>query len=133
MQREAERGRFPSILDTAKQLIALRVMPGDTVIDATVGNGHDTLFLARLVGREGLVYGFDIQQVALERTAARLQEAGLQDRVQLIHAGHEELKKYVPDFVQAVMFNLGYLPGADKSVTTLGHTTLRAIKQRFPA
>lgn len=119
---------FPPILEKAKELVASCVEEGDKVVDATVGNGHDTLFLAKLVGSEGVVYGFDIQKIALERTKARLQEAGLEDRVRLFHVGHEKMGEYVPKDVQVVMFNLGYLPRADKSITTEGPTTIRAIK-----
>ncbi len=119
---------FPPILEKARQLVVSCIDEGSKVVDATVGNGHDTLFLANLVGSKGIVYGFDIQQIALERTKARLQEAGLQDRVQLFHVGHEQMAQYVPKDLQVVMFNLGYLPRADKSITTEGPTTVMAIK-----
>jgi len=108
------------------------VRPGDVVVDATVGNGHDTCFLAQLVGPRGRVFGFDIQPLALERAAARLQEKGLVDRVQLCLAGDERLQEHVPvewhGAVRAVMFNLGYLPGSDKSVKTKAETTIMALE-----
>jgi len=55
---------FPSVLTMAHRLAAERIQPGDAVIDATVGNGVDTAFLAKAVGPKGVVYGFDIQQAA---------------------------------------------------------------------
>ena len=65
--------------------------PGDTVVDATMGNGHDTLTLCRLVGETGRVYAFDVQETAVASTAARLREAGVADRATLIHAGHQHM------------------------------------------
>ncbi|AOM82105.1 SAM-dependent methyltransferase, MraW methylase family [Salisediminibacterium beveridgei] len=99
-------------------------------MDATVGNGHDTAFLAELVGPSGEVYGFDIQQQAIEAAHVRLQEAGTLDHVRLIQDGHETIPDYLPvaKSVQGAVFNLGYLPGADKSVITLPDTTLTALK-----
>ncbi len=103
------------------------VRPGDLAVDATAGNGHDTLFLARLVGDEGKVYAFDIQEEAIQRTAARLAGAGLEHRVVLLNTGHERLHHFVPRGVRAVVFNLGYLPGGDHSVTTRPETTVQAL------
>jgi len=106
---------------------------GDIAIDATVGNGHDTLFLAELVGAAGTVYGFDIQETALDTAYRRLQEAGLAGRASLYHAGHEAMAVVLPASiagrVKAVMFNLGYLPGGDKGRTTGITTTLAALEQ----
>lgn len=106
---------------------------GDVAIDATVGNGHDTEFLARAVGESGRVYGFDIQQAALDNTWRRLDAAGLAGRVALYHAGHETMALLLPEAlrgrVKAVMFNLGYLPGGDKTRVTGSATTLAALQQ----
>lgn len=120
------------ILTFAKTLTRGVVRAGDTAVDATVGNGHDTLFLADLVGSNGRVYGFDVQAVALERAAQRLEEAGVQDRVHLIQQGHEHMAETVPvearDSLRAVMFNLGYLPGSDRSRITEPSTTISALQ-----
>ena len=101
---------------------------GDHVVDATVGNGHDTCTLASLVGATGHVYGFDIQQAAIDSTAKRLEEAGLTSRVTLYCTGHENLSDYVKEPVKAVFFNLGWLPGGNKQITTLWNTTEKAIR-----
>lgn len=103
------------------------VRPGDRVIDATLGNGHDTVMLAELVGEAGHVIGFDIQADAVERTAARLAEHGLLDRCELYAEGHQNIASRVHEPVRAAVFNLGWLPGGDKSVTTLWETTHTAI------
>lgn len=110
-------------------LLAARVREGDRVVDATCGNGHDTLFLARLVGGRGHVYAFDIQKDPLLRTRETLLEAGLADRVTLIHAGHETMDDHVPPGVRGVLFNLGFLPGGDREIRTRGGTTCRAIER----
>ncbi len=112
-------------------IIKQAVREGDFVIDATLGNGHDTMFLAELVGEEGKVYGFDIQADALASTKERLSANELLTRVELIHDGHENMKQYLPEDkeVSAVMFNLGYLPKGDKNIVTKAETTVKAIKQ----
>lgn len=102
---------------------------GDTAVDATCGNGHDTLLLSRLVGNNGHVWGFDIQQRAIAETSNRLAEAGMLDRATLLPVGHEELASHVTGPVQAVIFNLGYLPGGDRSVVTRPATTVTALEQ----
>lgn len=118
---------FPNILEVARKLIRERVNRGNTVIDATMGNGHDTLFLAQLVGETGRVIAYDIQPAALEKTAQRLQEAGVDQHVELCLASHEQLNQ-VTEPVSAIMFNLGYLPGGNKEITTQAAGTIRAIQ-----
>ena len=103
------------------------IQEGDTVIDATLGNGHDTVMLAELVGPDGHVIGFDIQPDAVERTATRLQENGLLERCELYAEGHQNISNRVSPPVRAAVFNLGWLPGGDKSITTLWETTQVAI------
>jgi len=103
------------------------IQEGDTVIDATLGNGHDTVMLAELVGETGRVIGFDIQPDAVGRTSARLLDAGLLDRCELYAEGHQNIASRVNMSVKAAVFNLGWLPGGDKSVTTLWETTHIAI------
>lgn len=104
-----------------------RVQPGDRVVDATCGNGHDTLFLAGLVGSTGKVRAFDIQEQALAATRGLLAAHGLLERVELVQAGHERLAELVQEPQRAIIFNLGYLPGGDKGVVTRTPTTLTAL------
>lgn len=115
-------------LNQSHELISQIVTNGDIVVDATAGKGNDTAFLAGLVGEEGKVYSFDIQESALNITKNRLNESGLLSRVNLIHDGHQNMKKYVNTPIKAVMFNLGYLPGGDHSIGTKGNSTVAAIQ-----
>jgi len=121
-----------SITGTAQEKVGDHVKPGDQVIDATAGNGHDTLFLAQAVQSAGHVWALDIQQAALESTARRLSEAGVQDRVTLIQGSHAHMAGLLPQElagqVTAIMFNLGYLPGSDKAMATATDTTLQALE-----
>lgn len=105
------------------------VLPGSQLVDATCGNGKDTLLLAELAGPDGHVWAFDIQEAALQRTAARLAEAGLSQQVTLLHAGHERMQELVPEPVQTIIFNLGWLPGASRTITTAPATTVTALDQ----
>jgi len=73
------------------------------------------------------VIGFDIQPEAIDNTRRRLQAAGLAERVSLLHCGHERLANHLNGRVHTVMFNLGYLPGGDKALTTRPSTTLAAL------
>ena len=106
----------------AHDFLAQVITREDIVVDATMGNGHDTLFLAKLAKQ---VYAFDIQEQALEKTSQRLQEAGLTN-AELILQGHETVDQFVKE-VKAAIFNLGYLPSADKSIITQPQTTLDAL------
>jgi 16S rRNA C1402 N4-methylase RsmH len=105
---------------------------GAIAVDATVGNGHDTLMLAQQVGEQGRVYGFDIQPQALTETRERLDQAGVLERVQLIAGSHAEMAALLPaeahQQIDLVMFNLGYLPGGDKSIITEQSATLQALE-----
>lgn len=121
--------------------VACPGIPWPVAVDGTAGNGHDTLFLARLVGERGLVHAFDVQPEALARTAARLAAEGLEERATLHGRGHEELAAALgahggvsarPPRVAVGMFNLGFLPGGDRGVTTRPDTTLAALDALLP-
>ncbi|HHY37126.1 MAG TPA: methyltransferase domain-containing protein [Firmicutes bacterium] len=113
----------------AQQLIGKVLAPGEQAVDATAGNGHDTVFLARLVGEEGRVWAFDIQEQAIKRVQQRLEKEGLSRRVILLNKGHEEMDVHVRGPVGAIMFNLGYLPGGDHAIVTRPDTTLVAVER----
>lgn len=116
-------------LGQSHEIIEKVVKPGDVVIDATAGNGYDTVFLAKLVGETGRVYSFDIQEQAMLNTRKKLEDLGLAGRVVQIKDGHQNMDLYVKEKVKAVMFNLGYLPGGDHSIGTKADTTIVAIKK----
>lgn len=123
---------LPSVLKRAHQIVGSVLRPGDVAVDATAGNGHDTVRLARSVGRDGQVYGFDVQEEALRRTRERLEAEGMAERVTLFQRGHETMRETLPEEVHgqihAVMFNLGYLPGSDKICITRPETTIPALR-----
>lgn len=125
--------KMERILPFARNLLEKAVQPGDIAVDATLGNGHDTVFLAGLVGESGTVYGFDVQEAAIAASKERVQQQGVSNRVQLFHEGHENLSKLIPVVhhgkVTGAIFNLGYLPGSDKTVVTRAETTISAIEQ----
>lgn len=101
----------------------------DHVVDATMGNGNDTLFLAQTVKPNGKVYAFDVQKQALLKTKQRLLEQDLYEQVKLVHDGHEHLENYLTENepIKAAIFNLGYLPKSDKSLITQPDTTKQAL------
>ncbi len=123
---------IPQIIPFANSLIARALQPGGLAVDATAGNGNDTLHMARLAGPRGLVHAFDVQQDALDNTRQRLDQEGLAARVLLHASGHERLAECIPPDqhgrISAVMFNLGYLPGSDKQIITRPQTTLAALE-----
>ncbi|MEZ7170611.1 class I SAM-dependent methyltransferase [Sporosarcina sp. OR05] len=118
--------RLHRVLPFAKRLLAETVVAGETVVDATAGNGNDTVFLAELIGEEGKVFAFDIQQAALCATKERL--AGLANRVDLVLDSHAHVDRYVQKPIGGAMFNLGYLPYSDDpTIITKPESTIEAI------
>lgn len=101
-------------------------------VDATAGNGHDTLFLAQNIGENGGVWAFDVQRAALEAAQTRIAQAGLSERVSFVLRGHENVAEELPPDAQgrvwAATFNLGFLPGSDKKIVTGPSTTLPALE-----
>lgn len=116
------------LLELHKRFILDHLSEGDTAVDFTMGNGYDTAFLSKTVGEGGHVYSFDIQQQALDSTAKNLKEAGCPENYTLIKDSHHRVLDYVKGPIKAGMFNLGYLPGGDKSITTMRETTMPAIE-----
>jgi len=117
------------ILKYAHYLLEESVESGESVIDATCGNGNDTLFLSRLVGEEGHVLAFDIQEEAIDNTMKMLIQYNLKN-VSLIHDSHANIKRYLMDdkSIGGAIFNLGYLPKSDKSVITKAESTISAVE-----
>ncbi len=127
---------LPTGLRWSHALLSPRLKAGDIVVDATAGNGHDTLFLMRHVLPGGRVFVFDVQSEALEQTRKKIasHEAFISDpgSVTLIYAGHETIDMNLPielrGRIRAFMFNLGYLPSGDKTKFTNTATTLTALR-----
>jgi predicted methyltransferase len=120
------------LTEKAHQILREHLRTGDLAIDATAGNGYDTSFLAEQVGEHGRVIAIDLQASAIESTKAKLRAANLMERVHLHCADHagalESLKEQHSGTVDAILFNLGYLPGSDKTIQTHTESTVRALK-----
>lgn len=114
----------------AHRELAAVLREGDLAIDATAGNGHDTVFLAERVGESGKVIAFDIQPGAITATANRVRAAGFIHRAIFVNGSHARLAEgRKPGIARAVVFNLGYLPGGDHSIVTRSESTLLALDQ----
>lgn len=122
-----------SIIPFAHDLLNRTIQLGDTVVDATCGNGNDTLFLSELVGTTGHVYAFDIQEQAIETTRELLQN-NERNNVTLIHDSHALIERYIDEAttLAAGVFNLGYLPRSDKAIITKPDSTIQAIETLLP-
>ena len=110
------------ICDLSHEIIKPYITKDDIMIDATMGNGFDTLFLSKI---SKYVYAFDIQDQALLETKKRLDDAHISN-VKLIKDSHEHMFNYVSEF-KGIIFNLGYLPKGDKNITTKTETTLKTL------
>ena len=119
------------LTEKVHHILTNHLKEGDQAIDATAGNGYDTLFLAEQVGPSGKVIAIDIQDCAIRSTGEKLESAGLIDRVRLVPDDHAvALKKLTASnrgSVAAITFNLGYLPGSDKSIQTRAESTKEAL------
>ena len=116
-----------NILPFTHQLLTQHLNDGDTALDGTAGNGHDTVFLAKAVGNRGKVWAFDVQRQAMEQTKARLMAENLLGRAALVEDSHQYIEKYIRQRLDAAVFNFGWLPGGDKNITTSAHSSLAAL------
>lgn len=102
----------------------------DLCIDATMGNGTDTLFLCQFSSENGRVIAFDIQEAAIENTGKLLEENNVRDKAELVLDSHENMDKYAEaDSVDIIMFNFGYLPGGDHNLATKADSSIAAIEK----
>ncbi len=116
------------------EVIRSQAPKGGLYVDATMGNGKDTVFLCGLAGEEGKVLAFDIQACALDEAKTLLEREGYAGRARLILDGHENMDQYVQDgTVDVICFNFGYLPGGDHSISTLPQTSLAAVSKGLSA
>lgn len=120
---------FNNVNSIFKLILGEKLKEASVAVDATVGNGNDTEELLKKVGKNGFVYGFDIQQIAIDKTEKRLKEKVYGKNYRLICDGHEKIDKYIDENIDFAVFNLGYLPKADHSVITKANTSIRAIEK----
>ena len=129
-KRKTFQGFNRSILNMVKKICSENITKNDYVVDMTVGNGNDTLFLANISKK---VFGFDIQDVAIENTKKLLRENNVYN-YELFNISHEKINDVLKEYeknIKLILFNLGYLPCGDKSITTNHKTTLNAVKNSF--
>jgi len=121
---------FQSHIDLAHRYWKELVLPGDTIIDATCGNGHDTLVLCKLDA--DAVYGIDLQQSAVNNTNQLLKQnlsPQQLSRVKILLHSHACFPAEIPEnSVRLIVYNLGYLPGGNKNITTMVETTLASLE-----
>lgn len=117
-----------NVVNAAHKLVLDKLKDSYCILDATAGNGNDTLFLAENSPAQAKIYAFDIQQSALNATKTKLQEGAFLEKVSLILASHDKVAEYIKDKIDIAMFNLGYLPGGDHMITTSAETTIAALQ-----
>jgi hypothetical protein len=124
------------VIQFSHMLVAAKLEAGGNAIDATAGNGNDTLFLINHLGKNSKLYVFDIQENAIQQTKNKLLENltqadynKLNQRLNFFCTSHEHIDQYVKEPVKVIMFNLGYLPGSLSGIITKPYTTLQAIKK----
>lgn len=125
-KRGTYQGFNRSILNMVKKICIDNVSKNDLVVDMTTGNGNDTLFLA---GISKKVYGFDIQDIAINNTNELLISNNI-NNYELFNCSHDKIDEVLYNYmgnIKLVLFNLGYLPCGDKSITTMHETTLKAV------
>ena len=127
-RRNTYQGFNLSILNKVKQIASETLRNKDMVVDVTVGNGNDTLFLAKLVPN-GKIFGFDIQKDAIKKTKELLDQNNITN-YHLYNEDHQKIKEILKDYtkkISLIIFNLGYLPGGNKKITTKYQSTIKAI------
>lgn len=122
---------FGNAVKLAHRVIQKAVAEDDVVVDATCGNGHDTVFLARLVPR-GRVLAFDKAEQAVANTSQMLAREGIQERVELYHRDFRDIPMMVESPVKAVMFNLGFLPGGPRDTVTCAEESKAGVAGVLP-
>jgi 16S rRNA C1402 N4-methylase RsmH len=113
----------------AQQLLRNKINKAQCVVDATAGNGKDTLFLAKNSSNDTVIWSFDIQETAIIKTSQLLSKHNLSDKVKLIVDSHVNIDRYITEEIDVAMFNLGYLPNADHRITTEDQSTVVALRK----
>ncbi len=113
----------------AQQLLLNKVNKAQRLVDATAGNGKDTLFLAKNSAKDAVVWSFDIQEAAILKTKQLLSHHKLSDKVKLIVDSHANMDCYITEEIDVAMFNLGYLPNNDHKITTEEQSTIAALQK----
>lgn len=114
-----------TVLTFSKKLLKEKIDKNSIVVDATAGNGNDTLFLTKTSAKK--IFAFDIQKKAIENTKKLLTDNNIKSNYELILDSHINFDNYIKDEITAVIFNLGYLPKGDHNITTMAETSLATV------
>lgn len=109
-----------NVTDLAHNLLTHYINENSIVVDATCGNGNDTLFLAKNVK---YVHAFDIQQQAITNTKTLTSNFS---NISFYHQSFETITSTISNY-DGVIFNLGYLPGSDKLIKTNYEVTIKTL------
>ena len=135
--RQLVRRRTPDLtaVKFVQDFLAARLAQPRLCIDATCGNGGDTAFLCGITAPEGKVIGFDVQEAAIASTRKHLEQLGVPaSRYELHCQSHADLLQIVqPGTADAVMFNFGWLPGADHAVFSTAQSSIPALQAALEA
>ncbi|WP_041462228.1 tRNA (mnm(5)s(2)U34)-methyltransferase [Chlamydia caviae] len=118
-----------NVVQLSHEIFQKVLTPGDTVVDATCGNGKDCLILARLLKGKGKLIAYDVQKEALNRTALLCSKSLSPEERSVIEfkeMSHEHINEAGAKLFH---YNLGYLPNGDKRITTLETTTMLSIQK----
>lgn len=129
-----KRNRFAVLenpIDLNQRILNTILKGGDSVIDATCGNGHDSVFIAEKIGQAGHLFCFDTQAIAIKNTQEALQNLNNKPTCYFFNESHENLGNSVKSKVDCVFYNLGYLPNSDKSIITIAETTIKSLQSAF--
>ncbi|MHC1746087.1 MAG: class I SAM-dependent methyltransferase [Negativicutes bacterium] len=124
--------KLSNAVKMAHQFLSDRLSNAQYVVDATAGNGYDTLFLAENTSENATIFAFDIQQIALDKTRKLIDNHGFSAKVRYILDSHVDIASYADQQIDVVMFNLGYLPGGSHAITTQAKTTVLALQNVLP-
>jgi len=117
-------------VEMAKHFAKNHILSGDICIDATCGNGSDTLFLSESAGESGIVFSFEIQEEVLEKTKKSLEDKAVFANIQYIGKSHIYMDEFAkPESISCIMFNLGWLPGGNHNIKTMTESTISALEK----
>ena len=120
---------FFNVVDLSTWAIKNYVKTDYIAVDATLGNGNDSLSIAKQIGPKGHLYAFDIQERAIEKSRALFESNEIVNNYIFILDSHENISDYIETKIDFAIMNLGYLPGGDKSIITKGNTSIKCIEK----
>lgn len=119
-----------SALGIVHKILKMHIKPGDFCIDATCGNGHDSVYLCELCGKSGKLISIDIQEDAVTATKKALAENGFENMCDVVCSSHSKIDKFAkPNSVDCIVFNFGWLPGGNHEIFTRAESSIPAIEK----